>query len=140
MEIATMKKLRITINGKVYDVDVEVLEDDDLIETQPAFRSPLQDLGRPVASPLPAPPPGAPLHKQHVSIGTAKTLTSPINGTMLEIAARVGMEVAVNDILFVVEAMKMKTNIASPQAGKVASIDVRVGDTVGTGQVLLTYE
>lgn len=135
-----MKKLRITINNKVYDVDVEVLEDDELIETQPVFRSPLQDIGTPVAPSPAAPAAAAPMTKQRVSIGTSKTLTSPINGTVLDIAAQVGQQVQVNDILFVVEAMKMKTNIASPQAGKVASIEVRVRDTVGTGQVLLTYE
>jgi glutaconyl-CoA/methylmalonyl-CoA decarboxylase subunit gamma len=135
-----MKKLRITVNGKTYDVDVEVLEDDELIETQPAFKSPLRDLGTPV-SPVAAPMPQA-AHpaKPRVTVGTGKTLTSPINGTVLEVAAVVGQDVQVNDILFIVEAMKMKTNIASPQSGRVASIQARVRDTVTTGQVLLTFE
>ena len=52
----------------------------------------------------------------------------------------VGQDVQVNDILFIVEAMKMKTNIASPQTGRIASIQARVRDTVSTGQVLLTFE
>ena len=136
-----MKKLRITVNGKTYDVDVEVLEDDELIETQPAFKSPLRDLGTPVPSAsAPMPPSSAHSSKPRVTVGTAKTLTSPINGTVLEIAATVGQDVQVNDILFIVEAMKMKTNIASPQNGRVASIQARVRDTVTTGQVLLTFE
>lgn len=137
-----MKKLRITVNGKAYEVDVEVLEDDELIETQPAFRSPMADIAAPapvasapsMAAPAPAPRP------RGGGATNSKSLASPINGTVLEIAAQPGQEVNVNDILFIIEAMKMKTNIASPRAGKIASVDVRVRDTVSTGQALLTYE
>ena len=137
-----MKKLRITVNGKVYEVDVEVLEDDELIETQPAFRSPMADIAGPASVSIasaPAAPAPAPRQRGGGN-ANSKTLPSPINGTVLEIAARPGQEVSVNDILFIVEAMKMKTNIASPRAGKIASVDVRVRDTVSTGQALLTYE
>jgi biotin carboxyl carrier protein len=134
-----MKKLRITVNGKAYEVDVEVLEDDELIETQPAFRSPIADVAAPVASTAPAPPQSSSA-RQRGSKGNSNALPSPINGTVLEIAAQAGQEVNVNEILFIIEAMKMKTNIASPRAGRIASIDVRVRDTVSTGQVLLTYQ
>ena len=37
-----MKKLMITVNGKRYEVDVEVVHDDDVIENQPAFRPPVR--------------------------------------------------------------------------------------------------
>ena len=42
------------------------------------------------------------------------------------------------DVLLVLEAMKMETEIKSPKSGKVASIDVNVGEQVKTGQVLVT--
>jgi biotin carboxyl carrier protein len=132
------------VNGKAYEVDVEVLEDDELIETQPAFRSPMADIAAPIPAPIASAPPmtaPAPAPRPRAG-GTAnsKSLASPINGTVLEIAAQPGQEVNVNDILFIIEAMKMKTNIASPRAGKIASVNVRVRDTVSTGQALLTYE
>ena len=136
-----MKKLLITVNGKRYNVEVDVLEDDELIETQPSFRP----MPRPV-EPGPAPAPAAPITpnpsipKPKVIIGTNKTLTSPINGKVLEIPVSVGQDVNEKDVLFVVEAMKMKTNISSPQSGRIATINVRLDDGVETGQVLMTFE
>ena len=45
-----------------------------------------------------------------------------------------------NDVLMVIEAMKMNSNVASPSGGKVRSVEVAVGDTVQQGQVLVTFE
>ena len=42
------------------------------------------------------------------------------------------------DVLLVIEAMKMETEIKSPKSGKIASVDVNVGEQVKTGQVLVT--
>jgi biotin carboxyl carrier protein len=140
-----MKKLRITVNGKAYEVDVEVLEDDELIETQPVFRPiprPMEPVA-PVQAPPPAPAPQGlepSLPKPKVSVGSSKTLTSPINGKVLEIPVKIGQDVNEKDVLFVVEAMKMKTNISSPQAGRIASIIARIDDSIETGQELLTFE
>lgn len=86
----------------------------------------------PVTTPLPTrAPAGAP---------PGRTVTAPINGIALEIPVRVGQPVQENDVLVVVEAMKMRTNIAAPSAGVVAAIEVKVGDRVETGQVLLRFE
>jgi glutaconyl-CoA/methylmalonyl-CoA decarboxylase subunit gamma len=141
-----MKKLLITVNGKRYEVDVEVIEDDEVIQSQPVFQPPARSvtsLMTPQAAPAPAPTraqraaAGAP----RASTGSGgKTLTSPINGTLLDIAVNVGDEVQENQTVFVVEAMKMKTNIASPQAGRIKAINVRVKDVIEQGQVLLSYE
>jgi biotin carboxyl carrier protein len=129
-----MKKLMITVNGKRYEVDVEIVADDELIETQPAFRPPVRTMDSyvtPVTTPLPTKPRGG---------ADKKTLTSPINGVVLEIPVKEGQAVKENDILFILEAMKMKTNISSPQAGKVKSIKAKVGDRIESGQVLLHFE
>lgn len=134
-----MKKLRITINGKQYEVDVEVLQDDDLIESAPSYQSPPRITDWSLGAPAVAAPPPRPASKPRVSVGTTKTLTSPINGVVLDIPVSVGQEVKENEVLFVVEAMKMKTNISSPQSGKVATIEVKVHDSVEAGQILLTF-
>jgi biotin carboxyl carrier protein len=131
-----MKKLMITVNGKRYEVDVEIVADDELIETQPAFRPPVRTMDSyvtPVTTPLPAP-------QTPKSKGDKKNLTSPINGVVLEVPVKEGQPVKENDVLFVLEAMKMKTNISSPQAGKVKSIKAKVGDRIEAGQVLLQFE
>lgn len=130
-----MKKLLITVNGKRYEVDVEVVQDDDMIQSQPAFRPPVRTMDSyvtPVSAPLPT--------KSKQSATDKKTLASPINGVVLEIPAKEGQQVKENDVLFVLEAMKMKTNISSPQTGKVKSIKVKVHDTIEAGQPLLTFE
>ncbi len=141
-----MKKLMITVNGKRYEVDVEVVHDDEAIESQPSFRPPVRMPDAPtVAGPLPRPaavaaPPAAPAGKGKAAPADKKSLTSPINGVILEIPVKEGDTVKQNDILFILEAMKMKTNISSPQNGKVKGIRVRTGDKIEAGQVLLTFE
>jgi biotin carboxyl carrier protein len=130
-----MKKLLITVNGKRYEVDVEVVQDDDAIEVQQAVR-PIQPTATQV---IPVKPAGkAP--KPKVKAGDSKTLTSPINGVVLEIPIQEGQEVRESDILFVLEAMKMKTNISAPHAGKIKSIHVKLSESIEAGRALLTFE
>ena len=56
-----------------------------------------------------------------------------------EIKVQAGQTVKKGDVLFVLEAMKMKNNITAMRDGKVASISVSKGDSVTHGQVLMTY-
>lgn len=134
-----MKKLLITVSGKRYEVEVEVLHDDDAIEPQAAARPPARTGESPVA-PLPPPPPAASAPKPKKSAADKKSLTSPINGVVLEIPVREGDTVNQNDVLFILEAMKMKTNISSPQSGTIKTIKVKVGDKIEAGQILLAFE
>ncbi len=142
-----MKKLLITVNGKRYEVDVEVIEDDEVIQSQPLYQPPARTVNSLMTPQATATAP-APTRAQRAAAGAprattgsgGKTLNSPINGTLLDIPVNVGDEVQENQTLFVVEAMKMKTNIASPQAGRIKAINVRVKDVIEQGQVLLSYE
>ena len=61
-------------------------------------------------------------------------------GNVLRIEANVGDTVNENDVLLVVEAMKMETEIKSPFSGVVKSILVEQGDQIQTGQVLFEVE
>jgi biotin carboxyl carrier protein len=131
-----MKKLLITVNGKRYEVDVEVLEDDELIQTQPLFRPP----GRTVDSYITPPGPAAPPRPRPRAAQDVTALPSPLNGTMLEVLVAPGQDVGENEVVFVVEAMKMKTNISSPRAGRVKDVLVKEKDVVEQGQILLHYE
>ncbi|MBI5647375.1 MAG: acetyl-CoA carboxylase biotin carboxyl carrier protein subunit [Ignavibacteriae bacterium] len=131
-----MKKLLITVNGKRYEVDVEVLEDDDVIQTQPAFRPPTRSIesysgATPVAL--------SPRSKKKETLDQ-KTLASPLNGVVLEVKISDGQDVTENDVVIVVEAMKMKTNIASPFTAKVKKVHVKEKDVIEQGHPLLTYE
>jgi methylmalonyl-CoA carboxyltransferase small subunit len=59
---------------------------------------------------------------------------------VVRVAVKAGQTIQVNDALLVLEAMKMETVITSPLAGKVAKINVNVGDAVQAGQVLVEFE
>lgn len=137
----TVKKLRITVQGVAYEVDVEVLEDDD----QPGYGGvpSVPNVQRP-ASPAPAPAPAAAPAPAPSGGGGAsegdKVLTSPIAGILVEIKPKVGDMVKENDTVAVIEAMKMNTNVNSPVGGKVKEVRGTPGEPVQQGQVLLTFE
>jgi methylmalonyl-CoA carboxyltransferase small subunit len=54
--------------------------------------------------------------------------------------AQTGQQIQPNDLLLVVEAMKMETNVTAPLAGKVKNIRVQTGDPVQIGQVVVEFE
>ena len=65
---------------------------------------------------------------------------STIAGTVLEVRCRAGEAIEPNAVLFVLEAMKMKTSIVAPERGRIGQVLVAPGDAVVEGQPLLHYE
>ena len=68
-----------------------------------------------------------------------ETVTAPIPGVIQEVKVQAGQTVKKCDVLFVLEAMKMKNNITAMHDGKVATVSVSKGDTVTHGQALMSY-
>jgi biotin carboxyl carrier protein len=66
--------------------------------------------------------------------GESRVCRSPVAGTVAKIPIQVGQSIKVNDVLMVLEAMKMETVITAPIAGKVARINGNVGDFVQGGR------
>jgi methylmalonyl-CoA carboxyltransferase small subunit len=56
------------------------------------------------------------------------------------VVAQPGQTLQAGDILLVLEAMKMETNITAPIAGKVKEIKVKQGDSLQSGQVAVEFE
>jgi methylmalonyl-CoA carboxyltransferase small subunit len=52
----------------------------------------------------------------------------------------VGQSLQTGDVMLVLEAMKMETNITAPNPGKIAAIPVKEGDGVQSGQVVVEFE
>jgi methylmalonyl-CoA carboxyltransferase small subunit len=125
-------KLKITVDGKVYEVDVEVSEPE---APHPGYVPPTGQTRVPAPAPGAAPPPAsAPVANE------SKVCRSPVAGMVVRISAQVGQAIQANDPLLVLEAMKMETVITSPIAGKVAKVNVNVGDAVQGGQVLVEFK
>lgn len=131
-------KLKLTIDGKVYEVEVEATETS---APQPSY----------------IPPPGRAGHTNSTTAGTASTSNpsttptastvldeakvcrSPISGVVVRVVAQVGQEIQVNDVLLVLEAMKMETEISSPIRGRIARIAAQAGDSIKAGQVVVEF-
>lgn len=77
------------------------------------------------------------------SLNSAKQVNSvkaPMPGLILDILVEIGQEVAENDHLLILEAMKMENNLSSPRAGVIKSINIAKGATVDKGLVLIEFE
>ncbi|HEY8459114.1 MAG TPA: biotin/lipoyl-containing protein [Blastocatellia bacterium] len=67
-------------------------------------------------------------------------LSSPMPGKVVRVLLKAGDEVAANQGVLVVEAMKMQNEVQSPKAGKIAEIKVSEGQTVNAGETLAVIE
>ena len=67
-------------------------------------------------------------------------LKAPLPGTVLDIKVREGQNVDTNDIVLILEAMKMENEISAGYSGKVTNIMVCTGDTVKMGDTLIEFE
>src|ERR1039457_1973010 len=92
----------------------------------------------PLGVPAGAAPAAPPADSQPVK--EEKVCRSPVSGIVVRVGAQVGQCLQTGDILLVLEAMKMETNITPPWAGKIAAIGVKQGDGVQAGQIVLEFE
>jgi methylmalonyl-CoA carboxyltransferase small subunit len=126
-------KLKITLDDKTYEVDVEVADE----ATAPrAAAGPLE----PARVRVPAAPPARPSATPTGPVQEEKVCRSPITGSVVRVVAHAGQAIQPGDILIVLEAMKMETNITAPVAGKIKAITVSAGDSVKAEQVVMELE
>ena len=136
-------KYNVTLNGKIYEVDVT--ESDAIVTgvSQVPFvaAAPAPVAAAPVAVAAPAAPaeapaeaPAAPVAAAPVADGTQ--VKAPMPGTILAVKKNVGEAVKAGDVIVVLEAMKMENDIVAPCDGTVKSINAPKGTTVNTDDVL----
>jgi len=128
-------KMRITVDGRPYEVDVEILDEGrPQSMTLPGAAGPAPTQPTPESTGAPPPRPAA-----VASGGDAKEVRSPIAGTVVRVLVKAGDDVKPDQTLMIVEAMKMESNIASPLAGTVKEVCVTQGATVGANDVLIRF-
>ena len=115
-----MKKYRVTVNGTVYEIELE-----EMTGAAPAAAAP-------AAAPAPAPAAAAPAGGEQV--------TSPMPGTILSVNVAAGDTVKRGQVLMILEAMKMENEIMCPCDGKVASVNTSKGAAVESGTLLCVIQ
>src|SRR3954470_7638645 len=106
-------KLNITIDGKTYEVEVEAAEPE-----APAAASNMSGMNigsAPLRVPAGAAAIAPPVESRPEN--EAKVCRSPVSGIVVRVTAQVGQSLQPGDVLVVLEAMKMETNITAPTAG-----------------------
>lgn len=124
-----MKNFKVTVNGNTYDVSVEEVAgglntNTASIPSTPQVKIPSQESSSPVPKP--------------VSSSSGTKVVSPMPGTILDIKVAVGDIVKQNQVVAVLEAMKMENEIVTPVAGTVVSINVNKSASVDSGDILIT--
>lgn len=123
-----MKKFQITFKGQVYELDVE-----EIIGSTPAVQKVAPVLA-------PAPTPAATLTaKAAPAPAGAKTVLAPMPGKIMGVNVKVGDSVKRGEVICILEAMKMQNEIMANQDGKIATILVTVGQTMSTGDAIVTF-
>jgi len=132
------KKLRITVDGKAYDVLVETLDAPAASAAPAAPAAPsLPTLGSAPEAPKAAAAAAAPKAAAAVAdSGEGVAVESQVSGVVVSVDVAVGDTVQAEQQLFTVEAMKMNTYVTAPKAGKVTFIGVEKGSPVGSGDVM----
>ena len=75
---------------------------------------------------------------QHTQVTSGEALNAPLAGNIFKVLVTPGSQVNEGDVVIIMEAMKMETEVRAASSGTVASVSVSEGDAVSTGDVLLT--
>lgn len=127
------RHLRITVDGKAYDVVVEDVTED---AGSTFYQTPSVGMPRAAAPVAPAAP-AAPAVAGGGG-GSEDDKLAPLGGVILEVTVKAGDAVKIGDKVAVIEAMKMKTVVSAHKDGTVSNVAVKAGDAVDAGQVLLS--
>ena len=108
----------VTVNGQSYVV--QVADGGDISSVEPSV--PSTQAEEPVDAPA----------------GKGEPVLSPLAGNIFKVKVNVGQSVQEGDVIVLLEAMKMETEIRAARSGAVAAISVKEGDAVKVGDILLT--
>jgi methylmalonyl-CoA carboxyltransferase 1.3S subunit len=125
-------KLQITIDGKTYAAEVEVLDEDASEDLQGDASAIRQQPLRPGAY--------TPSRVAETHSADEKVYQSPVNGLVIRVNVTPGQELKAGDLILVLEAMKMETSITAHHAGRVKSVNAKSGEPVKLHQVLVELE
>jgi len=121
------ERVRVQVNGKTFTVGVETVP---VVAEVPAAE----------AAPAVPPSPATPMSVPQDVATTGNLVVAPLPGVIKSVAVRPGQQVAVEDKLLVIEAMKMDNVIHAPRGGTIGTIHVTEGRQVAYGEPLLDLD
>lgn len=128
-------KIQIAIGGKAYEVEVDVEGGEDQRGVPghlPPGTATIQST-RVATAPRPHSP-------SDIDGDESRVCRSPVAGIVARVCVQPGVELQLDDLLVVLEAMKMETSVTAPTAGKVKSVKVTAGEAVKLNQILVEFE
>ncbi len=131
------RKLRITVDGRAYNVTVEDLGES-AGQAYPQNGTALPVASPPVSSPVSTA--SAPVPAAATAAAGPGDVVATLGGVVESVSVAPGQDVVQGQAVVVLEAMKMKMPMTAPRAGKVVRVAVRAGEAVEAGHVLVTVE
>ena len=142
------------VNGKRYEIELERVEDyrpmnREEIAAPVAASAPIVAAPAAPVAPAPVAAPAAPVAPAPVAAPApaaapvsagASTVVAPLPGTILDVKVAPGQAVKTGEIVIIMEAMKMETEVVAAADGVVDSILVKKGDAVDTDATLITLK
>jgi len=130
---------KVTLNGKIYEVEVE--KGEAMVKAEYEAALPTATPATPVAPAAPVPAaPAAPAAPAPAAQAGANTVPSPLPGNINAVNFSVGQAVKAGDVVIILEAMKMENEIVAPKAGTLTKLHVQKGAVVNTGDPLFDVE
>ncbi len=127
-------KYKVTLNNRVYEVEIE--QGEAMLVNEYELAAPA--VAAPAAAPVAVAPAAAPTAAPAAgALAAGEVVTSPMPGNILKINVAQGQHVNEGDVLIVLEAMKMENEISATKSGTVAQINVTKGAVVETGTPLV---
>lgn len=127
-------KLRITIDGKAYEAEVEILNDAESAPEYPPYPpGPPAYLAADVPEPIIA-------AQTAELVANDRECRSPVTGMVIKVQVEPGQIVQPNDVVMILESMKMEMQVTAPHAAVVKNVLVTVGSSVKPNQLLVEFE
>ena len=128
-------KYKVTLNNRVYEVEVE--QGEAMLLDEYELAAPAAAVPAAPAAAVPAAAPAVAPAAPAAGLAAGEVVKSPMPGNVLKINVAPGQKVGEGDVLIILEAMKMENEVVSTKAGTVAQIVVAQGAVVETGSPLV---
>ena len=133
------KRVTVIVEGQEYVVEVGDLNDTPIKATVNQ-RTYLVELPKDTVVPVDEKETTATAQPAKLELDNSQAITAPMPGDILEVRVKAGDIVSEGEVICVLEAMKMKNMIHTSHGGKIASVEVSIGQAVDYGTVLVTFE